>query len=249
MAEVRYAPEFFALQLSLATRAAELTGKPLPECIQDYTAIYGCFGLGVKPDRENPLWKSYISGLERGANPLEWTVQTYQALREDSTPSERYWGCFAYNLHFNDPTVVRPHFNNHDASDFGPLSSARKPTRIGELTAMFAHIQHEAPQAQTVRGESWLYNHQGYTRLFPPEFGASARPVPLETAAFQYRAIWGQLVNSEGQVRPETEETFRHELAIQTDVQTFHRCFPYRILRTESPIAAFYEFYGLPPSG
>ncbi len=246
MAKFQYSRDFFTLQLRLAEKAADLSGRPLPDCIQSFTAFFGCFGLGPKPDWEHPVWKGYMTGLQQAADPLEWTYQTYLALQQNYIPAERYWGCFAYSLHFNDPTVIRLHFNNYDESGSGALSSARKSARIGELAAMFAVIQQEAPQARSVRGESWLYNRHEYRRLFPPEFGASAQAVPLELAAFQYRALWGQLVDSEGQVRPETASAFLDKLAVQTDVQTFHECLPYRILRTECDVSLFYRFYGLP---
>ena len=110
---------------------------------------------------------------------------------------------------------------------------------------MFSEIRHVAPQAKSVRGESWLYHRPAYTRLFPAEFGASARPIE---AAYQFRGLWGQFVDSEGQVRAESAAAFLQKLSQQQSVETLSACFPYQILRTEYPIEAFYRFYGLADS-
>jgi len=86
---------------------------------------------------------------------------------------------------------VRLHFSHQDRFGLGPLSSERIAVRLAELRAKFDHIHETLPEAQQVRGGSWLYNREAYTRLFPPSFGASAE---VDQPHCQFRGLWGQLL-------------------------------------------------------
>ena len=85
---------------------------------------------------------------------------------------------------------------------------------------MYAHIKRFHAEAKKVIGSSWLYNREAYTRLFPREYGQSARASRLGLVG---RGLWGQL------------RTFEQQ----------GRCFPYQMLIVEAPIELFYAFYGI----
>ena len=108
---------------------------------------------------------------------------------------------------------------------------------------MFTEIRDTTPEARIVRGETWLYNRKEYARLFPPQFAASAKEVE---PGFQYRALWGQFVRSDGNIQTEQARTFLENVAGLKDVRNLGECFPLQILRTECDIAAFYALYGIP---
>src|SRR5947209_14166691 len=84
-------------------------------------------------------------------------------------------GCFSYH-HEAESRTIRFHFGNRDTSGHAPISTARRPERLRELTRMFADMREEVPEAPWVCGRSWMYNLPSYRRLFPPEYGRGAEP-------------------------------------------------------------------------
>ena len=239
-----YSKEFFDLQLRFAEKAAQLTRQPLSETIANYTAFYVLFNLGTHLDWEHPVWKDYVAGLNPADDIGEWTYQIYrqQRQKEPVSDGQKTWGCFAYNYHQGDRRIIRLHFNNRDESGQGPLSRQRQFARIAELSAMFRDIQNTTPEVQLVRGETWLYNRRQYTRLFPSKYSESPQVVE---PGFQYRALWGQFVQSNGQLQPQLVTSFLQNLAHQQDTHNLGQCFPLQVLRVECEIAAFYAFYGI----
>jgi hypothetical protein len=239
-----YVKEFFDLQLRFAEKAAQLTGQPLSQTIANYTAYYVMFNLGTHLDWEHPVWKDYVVGIKRVDNIGEWTYQVYQLQqgKEPVSEQQKLWGCFGYDYHQGDRRIIRLHFNNRDESGEGPLSHQRQFARMAELSALFLDVKNTSPEAELVRGETWLYNRPQYTRLFPPKYSES--PQVIEPG-FQYRAIWGQFVKSDGHLQESLAASFLQKLAHQEDIQHLDECFPFQILRVECEIEAFYTFYSI----
>jgi hypothetical protein len=239
-----YSKEFFDLQLRFAEKVTQLSQQPLTETIANYTACYPLFNLGTNFDWEHPVWKDYLAGLNQAADIGEWTYQVYQHQREKEPVSDeqKQFGCFSYNYHAGDRRIIRLHFNNRDESGEGPLSHQRQFARMTELSAMFLDIKNTTLEAQLVRGETWLYNRPEYTRLFPPKYGESAQAVE---AGFQFRALWGQFVKSNGKLQAQLAALFLQNLAHQQDIRNLAQCFPLQVLRVECEIEAFYAFYGV----
>lgn len=46
---------------------------------------------------------------------------------------------------------------------------------LDQVRALFRQVRQEHPHARSVRGISWLYHLAAYRRLFPPQYGHSAR--------------------------------------------------------------------------
>jgi hypothetical protein len=241
---LHYPKEFFDLQARFAEKVAALSQRPLSEAIGNYTACYPLFNLGTNFDWEHPVWKDYLAGLEQADDLGEWTYQVYQRQREQERVAheQKLFGCFAYDYHGRDRRIIRLHFNNRDESGEGPLSHQRQFARMDELKAMFRDIQNTTPEAEWVRGETWLYNRPQYTRLFPPKYSESAQ---AGEAWFQFRGIWGQFVKSNGQIQEPLAALFLQNLARQQVMHNLARCFPLQVLRVECEIAAFYTFYGI----
>ena len=57
---------------------------------------------------------------------------------------------------------------------------------------MFVDIREQVPEAEYVRGRSWMYNLPSYQRLFPAEYVRSAAPVEPE---LQFMSLWGQFLD------------------------------------------------------
>jgi hypothetical protein len=235
--------EFFALNLAFAQKAAKLSQRPFPEVLLEYTHTYLRFGLGRDFDAQNPVWQEYLRGLPSADDPAAWTHSFYLTrlrLHPPGPPSPAF-GCFSYSV-WSDGRL-RLHFHNAESSAHRPLSRERMGVRLAELRALFRYIKDNVAHPGNVVGGSWLYNLEAYRRLFPPAFVATARP--SDEAEFQFIALWGQFVDSHGQMKPGLAARFLECLSRQTELKEVGKCFPFQLLRLECPIQVFYEFYGI----
>ncbi len=238
-----YQKDFFAVQLALAQKIAEIGHLPLEQVVLLYTAFYRIFGLDWSFDPTNSIWESYIHGLHPATDKVQYTYEYYlQRYPSIPTPTEEqaYWGCFTYN--YNTKTKkIKLHFADHDQSGHGPLSHLRMTQRKEELRAMFQHIQHSHPDALWVVGGSWLYNWESYTRLFPPSFGQAAKPEGMPS--LQGRASWNQLLRRGWRIHPASMAFFLQKVSQLERVEDYPNCFPYAEPWTEAPLCLFYDFY------
>jgi hypothetical protein len=139
---------------------------------------------------------------------------------------------------------VRIHFRNRVNTDaVGPLDVSNIPQRRSDLTAMFGHVAHTWPQTKSVVGGSWLYNTEGYCRLFPKEYAASRTPL-LGPRPIHGLSTWGQFLDFRGTVKPAIVETFYRNLDT-LDVAQPWLSFPYQVLTTTAPFDAFRREYGI----
>jgi hypothetical protein len=241
-----YPPAFLEIQVIFARRMGELTAKPFEEAVLRNTALYRILGLDWSLDPRHPVWQQFIAAMgDDGADSASafrvYSDRHAQGLIPDYDTSRPHWGCFSYEYD-SDARVVRLHFANLDTSGAGPLSSQRKDTRLAELRDMFAHIRQAHPDAERVHGGTWLYNREEYRRLFPPQFGDSAR---VDRPHLIARGLWGQFLRHGNRMNEEITARFLAHLAKLQDAEAYAACFPYQSLLTEAPIQAFYDFYGI----
>lgn len=244
----RLAP-YFAVQLRLAGRMAELTGASLGEAAFHYTNLHRRFGLGFSSlDQPAPPWRDYAARLEAAAD-LAGQVAVTQAMFRVSTdevlphPGQEGFGCFAFEGPGEDG-AIRIHFNNKDTDDTGgPLAATKAARRRAELAAMVARIRDSRPDATHIRGKSWLYNLEAYRRLFPPDYAASRQvaPGPLHLTG---TSSWGQMIDARENIRPEVRDALVANLA-DLDPQAPWTAFPFPVLTVQAPLESFVAFYGL----
>jgi len=234
---MEFSKEYFALQLSCTERVAGVCSLSFEEALLNHTNLYLQF-VDRSFDPAHPTWRAYLAGLSRAQDRAMWTATFYRARKELAHQSP--YGCFSYS-YYADEKTVRIHFSNADASGYGALSWERRPIRLQELKSLFVAIQSQQPDAEWVRGGSWLYNLAAYRALFPPQFLATARPIGGE---MQYMSLWGQFLRRDGQLREAAASTFLSNLHAQNTLEGIEHCFPCQVLRPECSIAHFYEFYG-----
>ncbi len=239
-----YPPGFFGLQLTFARKITQLTQRPYQETILNMTALYRIVGLDWSLDPQNPVWQNYLKGLHQidiDAD-ADWSYQFYLE-RADQIPSSdnQHWGCFGYE-YWSERCLIHLHFWNLDDSGYGPLSHQRREARLADLRSMFTHIKRMHPDAIAVHGSSWLYNVEAYRRLFPVEFGLSARP---DTPHLVARSLWGQFLRFDGRLNEERAVVFLDRLNRLEQEQHYAQCFPFQVLLTQAPITLFYPFYGV----
>jgi hypothetical protein len=233
-----FTPPFFDFQLQFARCLAARFHLSLADALFHYTTISTILGTDG--------WAAYVASIEDVADATAWTYQCYQAHRSlDPRPDDTTYlghplfGCFYYLI--RDITTIRVHFVKNDSFNPRPLSRERVTARQNELGRMFAHIHASVPAAQTVLGNSWLYNLVAYRRLYPPAYIAQ---LPMsDEAEFQFLAFWGQCFDRAWNPKPAITCAILERLARLTDLDELRWCFPYQILQPTCPIAIFYEFY------
>lgn len=227
---------YFDLQLRFAKNIARVSYFSFEEAILNFTNIYlQCLGRSF--DTTHPAWQTYLEGLHQVSDQAHWTFAFYENRREMAFLSP--FGCFQY-AYLAEEHAIRLHFTNTDASSYGPLSQKRMPARLHELKTLFAEIKQRHPDAQMVRGVSWLYNIDAYKRLFPPEYTSTMEIVDGE---FQYLALWGQFLQRDGELRSSLAHSFLSCCRQNTTLDDLTRCFPFPVLVPSCPITLFYEFY------
>lgn len=96
-------------------------------------------------------------------------------------------------------------------------------------------MQRAAPQADRVRGGSWLYNVPGYQALFPPSFLARAAQADPRTA-IGGGSLWGRFLRGDGTLyRPHTEP-FVDAIDRATTTAELFNAFPLRRLNIIGPV-------------
>ena len=136
--------------------------------------------------------------------------------------------------------MVRIHFNPVDVADgVGPLHASKLARRRAEVKEMVQHVVAAYPEAQSLRGMSWLYNLEAYRRIFPAAYTAEAAII---TGGIRYEGMssWGQFLDHRGGVKPNLVESFRARLP-DLDPDALWLSFPLPARLAEAPLAAFLE--------
>jgi hypothetical protein len=235
---------FIAVQLAFARRVSTLANVSLGSALIDCTIIPTLLNIEVTHETAEKCvsWQGFLRGLREAYVPDRWAYDHYveRERREPEINSSEGYGCFYYSYPFQDQPKVRLHFRPVDRSGKGALSLEQVPARRAELTALFREISSKHPDAETVRGGSWLYNIAPYCRLFPSEYIASMKPVGYE---LQFWALWGQFLK--GGFRPDFEAIgrFCEAIALARTPEECTQCFPYEAMRPECDIGHFYRFF------
>jgi len=233
--------DFFDLNLKFASRISEVTGQGLPQSLLEYTHLYLALGLGRDFDPANVIWQVFLDELMQKTDQAAYTHQVYRS-REAEQPKqepENVFGCFSYVRW--DGNRIRLHFRNVTNAS-GALQRRHAPERIAELLVMFKHLHPVVPVGSTVVGGSWLYNIEAYRRLFPASYFRSAQAVDDE---FQFLALWGQFLYSDGNIRQPLAQQFLDGIKKQKTLAGLQSQFPYQVLRLESPVEEFYAHFGI----
>lgn len=242
-------PEYVDLQVRFAERVAEVSGLPLEETLLRYTNLHRRMGLGV-PGRAEPaaVWMDMVGGIAALSHDARVTRlhTTAERLGDGGAvllPGRIQFGCFACEPP-DAEGMARIHFGNRtENTEVGPLHSSRVAQRRKELTTMFGWLAREYPNAKRVDGGSWLYNIEAYRRLFPPDFAAS-RDTRNGPEYLHGMSSWGQFIDFRARIRTDVRDRFLAALP-DLDMAAPHRVFPYQVLFTTAPFAAFRREYGV----
>jgi hypothetical protein len=243
---------YFSLQLEYAKRAAQLSGIPLDKALFEFTSfwrrIHNPLVLKANKmewsfDPATPQWRELCSRICNNEPPDTVAYDLYSKNDNITEAGKEYFGCFRYDFisSANDAHgIIRIHFKNRDHSVEGPLSKGRQEARLQDLKSMFTFISENHPEATTVEGGSWLYNLGAYQRLFPKTFTSDmkAEEIPFPRSS----GIWGQFINSDGQVNEKMRYAFIRKTATAKSIEDLLQCFEFKILFARTGVENFYSY-------
>jgi hypothetical protein len=244
--------EYFSLQLGYAEKAAQLSGMRLEQTLLEFTSfwrrIHNPLVLKTNQtewsfDPATPQWRELCDRIHNNESADRVAYDLYLKNDNSTEAGKQYFGCFRYDFISRpdeDHGTIKIHFKNRDDSVAGPLSKERQETRLRELKSMFASISEKHPEAKTVEGGSWLYNLKSYQRLFPETFTSNMKTeeIPFPRSS----GIWGQFINSEGQVNEKMKYAFLHKTDATKSTKELLQCFEFRILFPRTGIGDFYSY-------
>jgi hypothetical protein len=255
MMELRLEPElplkYFSLQLEYVKRAAQTSKISLEQALMEFTSfwrrIHDLRLLKINKmewsfDPTTPQWRELCDRINN--NELADIVAYDLYLRNDNSTEagKQYFGCFRYDFISqvdDDCRVIKIHFKNRDNSGAGPLSKERQSARLQDLKRMFEFITENHPEAKVVIGGSWLYNLKSYQRLFPKAFTSNMKTeeIPFPRTS----GIWGQFLNSDGEVNEEIKCSFLYKVDNANSTEELLQCFEFKILFAKTAIENFYS--------
>jgi hypothetical protein len=235
-----YPKAFFDLQLRFAGKVIELSGVPLHRALFDYTNLYARFTGDRRFTEDHPVWQSYVDGLQRNADPADWTYRFYRQRQDLAAPPSvvAAFGCFSYAKEREHS--VRMHFRHAQRDGRSPLADACVPNRLAELRELVSHVRSTAGANVQIAGVSWLYNLHAYRKLFPPAYLASAI---VAAPKFRNMPLWGQFIDHRGGIKQHATNIFEQRVAAQKRIDNIAQCFPLQPLAVEAPLDVFDRFY------
>lgn len=244
--ELPFSKEFIGLQTEVAREVSDRLNVPMSKVVDYYTSIFHTY---LWPDSDN-----YIPIDEMDNVQISSTVHEKEVSYSQEQPMTEYndydrFGCFSYFAHTGGTGEklkgrIDIHFSNAEFDVTGPLDKEKIERRLHELKDMFTDIKKNFPEASFVRGDSWLYNIDAYTRLFPNEY-VSQPMIDDSPEALTTGRVWGQFCDSHLELKKELGEQFLRNIRDLKRVTpvTVREALTYQALIVTAPIKAFYEWH------
>ena len=247
--------EHFTLQYEYAKRATQVSNISIEQALMEFTQFWrrvndiAALKAGKMEwsfDPATPQWQELCDRINNNESADIVAYDLYIRNNNSTETGKEYFGCFRYDLIpqvDDDHGVIKIHFKNRDSSGKGPLSKERQQARLQDLKLMFESIRKNHPEAKVVRSGSWLYNLPSYQRLFPEIFIANMK---IEEVPFpRTSGIWGQFLNSEGEVSEKMKRSFLLRVNNAETTDQLLQCFEFRILFPKTRIENFYGHFAI----
>ncbi len=233
-----YDKEFFSMQIEFAKKFAEVTGETFSNVLLHSTNLYRRFRLGKVIDANNPIWLEFLSKTDGDLAQRAYEFYVQGENREDKKSKRIKFGCFQHDYNPAEKTVFI-HFGNQEKID-SPFKDQEK--RKQELKTMFEYIKKNYPEAEQVRGHSWLYNLDKYKSLFPKEYTDNFEVDQNPTTGL---STWGQFLDRQSKTRPDEVAVFLQKISLAKTKQEVLDAFPKKVLKPKTKIEDFYRFYNI----
>jgi hypothetical protein len=229
---------FFATQQRFAERWADLASMPVETAYLECTTWYHqAAGLGRDFDPSHPDWQRLVAEVAVSPEPdavvHAWAVAHRQAVGPGAVLD------FAWSA---EDRTVRINFLGERSRSSSPLSEMRLSERRRELRDLVLRAADRHPEAELLRGRSWLYGLEAYRRIFPPVFLAG---LDVEPPDLQFLAIWGQLLYRDGSSRLGNAAGLLVAADAASSTTDLERSFPVPMWQTTAPFAAVADALGI----
>jgi len=255
MTELRLTSElplnYFSLQLEYAKKAVRISEISLEQALMEFTSFWRRIHdprlLKINKmewsfDPKTSQWRELRDRINNNEPADIIAYELYLRNDNNTGTGKQCFGCFGYDFISqvdDDCRVIKIHFKNRDNSGEGPLSKERQSARLQDLKRMFEFIRENHPEAKVVIGGSWLYNLRSYQRLFPKAFISNMK---IEEIPFpRTSGIWGQFLNSNGQVNEKIKCSFLYKVYNATSSEKLLGCFEFKVLFARTGIENFYS--------
>jgi hypothetical protein len=243
--ELPWSREYVGFQVAVARELATKSGLPLSKIGADYTTLFNPY---VRPDLQTYTDVDSMSDEELVS--LIHQGEIVHAQGQPPLPYHEYtrFGCFMYHAHAGEEEKGRVdiHFSNAELDETGPLGRDKIERRLQELKDVFTELHTNWPEAEYVRGDSWLYNVEAYRRLFPESYLANPEVDTTHEAILTQRT-WGQFADDKMGLKKDIAEQFLANIRALEEITPadVREAMPYQALIVKASIADFYKKYGI----
>jgi hypothetical protein len=221
---------FLALQRRFAERWAALAGIPDESAYLECTTWYRqVCGLGRDFDAHDATWRALLAALGAAVDPdavlHAWAVD-HERPMDHGPVIDFVWS--------PDDRTVRLNFLGERSGDGSPLAARHVGERRREVAGVVRRATADHPDAEWLRGRSWLYNLEAYRRLFPEVFLAGLAPSEPD---LQFLATWGQFLDSRWRLKADLAAALEERIRRAVTTDDLERAFPLPVLETRARLA------------
>lgn len=222
--------EFFATQRRFAERWAAVASVPIETAYLECTTWYRqAAGLDRDFDPAHPDWQRLLGEVAASPDPDSvvhaWAVAHERPIGPGPV-LDFVWSAA--------DRTVRVHFLGERSRTERPLGRSQLPERRRELRELVTRAAAAHPDAEWLRGRSWLYGLEAYRRIFPPIFLAG---LTVEPPDLQFLACWGQLLDRRWRTKPELAERLLSRVETASTPEELEAAFPLPMQQTRGPLA------------
>lgn len=243
-----YSKEVYFLYSKIALKAYDLNYGSLKECFLNFTPLLTRIAHTSSKEPDLQLEKLLSDINSQNSLDCNETTDTiynfFGSIQEPDFPKEPMdlIGVF-YTVYYPKFKNLGIHFYLPDRLKSSPFSIQHLDQRKAEIKQLFEKAKLKYPDAERVRGFSWLHNMDFYKRIFP-DFYYTKGSVAVKDY-YSSNAYWGQFVNRDGSCRLEPSSKFINCIDLKEDASSLADCFPLKGLEVICDINYFYDYYGI----
>lgn len=262
-----YPKNYFRIQVDFAKKVNDLgITNNFSEALVDYTSLYRRV-TGVKMAKGealSPKWEGLVSEFqEKEVDPFLATEKIWQSYTdepkniyhpEEVVENKTHFGAFIgkdgidgesgeqkIELHYNDKYrgMIKDSFTREKIEE-----------RRGDLKRMFTKIKERMDEDENYRPKwvslgSWINTFSIVKRCLPDEFVATEKFLTPPDLSFKGDSIWGQFINSEGEINQERSGSFLNKVQEAKNLDELVAAFPVKVSYFRGPIEIFFKEYGI----
>lgn len=221
---------FFAVQRRFAERWAAIASIPVEDAYLECTTWYHlAAGLGRDFDGSHADWRRLLADVASAADP-DAVVHAWAMANEKPMTA----GPVLDSSWSPEDREVRLLFVGERSRRGNPLADDQLAERRRELRAVVRSAAAEHPDAEWLRGKSWLYGLASYRRIFPSVFLGR---LEVESPDLQFLAIWGQLLDRRWRTRPDVASELLARAEAASTTADLEAAFPIPMWLARVPLA------------